>query len=98
MAEYNGWKNYSTWNCALWINNDEQYYHAAVEFMKAYEGKDPYKDFCVDSGLDEQRTPDLIKWVSTKLDYKALNDMMWEHNPEAHKASIWEDYLEGKQA
>lgn len=80
MAEYNGWKNRSTWNCAMWLNNEEPYYNAAVEFMKDYKGKDPYRDFCVDSGLDTQRNPDLIQWISTKLDYKALNAMMWELN------------------
>ena len=23
MATYNGWKNYETWNCALWLDNEE---------------------------------------------------------------------------
>jgi hypothetical protein len=81
MSEYNGWRNYSTWNCALHFGQ-EPYYQAIVEFMKDYKGKEPYKDFCVESGLDEQRNPDLIKWISTKLDYKALNDLMWESAPE----------------
>jgi len=23
MAEYNGWTNYETWQCALWLDNDQ---------------------------------------------------------------------------
>ena len=26
---YNGWKNYETWNVALWVNNDESMYRFA---------------------------------------------------------------------
>ena len=81
MTEYNGWKNYSTWNCALHMGLDP-YYSAAVEFMQDYKGKRPYKDFCADTGLDTQKTPDLIQWASTKLDYRRLNEMMWEFAPE----------------
>jgi hypothetical protein len=79
---YEGWKNRSTWNVSLWINNDEPLYRGAVEFMKDYKGKRPYIDFCRDSGLEHQRTPDKIEWVSGLLDYKALNEMMWELAPE----------------
>jgi hypothetical protein len=25
---YNGWKNYETWNVALWVGNDEHLYRA----------------------------------------------------------------------
>ena len=27
--EYNGWSNYETWQCALWLDNDRDLYHAA---------------------------------------------------------------------
>jgi hypothetical protein len=79
---YEGWKNRSTWNVSLWLNNEEPYYRAAVEFMKDYKGKRPYLDFCIDSGLDTQKTPDGIMWISQLLDYAELNAMMWELAPE----------------
>jgi hypothetical protein len=78
---YNGWKNYSSWNVALWIANDYALYLAVVRFMKDYTGDNPYKDFIISRGMESSKTGDLIKWISTKLDYKALNDMMWEYSP-----------------
>lgn len=80
MSEYEGWKNYATWNVSLWLNNEYNIYTAAVEFMKDYKGRHPYKDFIVDCGLDAQRTPDKIKWAGKDLDYTALNQMMRELN------------------
>lgn len=78
MSDYNGWKNRQTWNCALWLENTESIYKNAQEFMADYKGKRPYIDFMRDCGLDEQRTGDNIKWCSDELDYKALNQVMWE--------------------
>ncbi len=78
MTQYEGWKNYATWNVSLWINNEYGIYLGAVEFMKDYKGKHPYKDFITDCGLDGQRTPDRIAWSGKELDYKELNEMMWE--------------------
>ena len=83
---YSGWKNYSSWNVALWIGNDYPLYLAVVKFMKTYKGNDPYMEFMKSQGLVFEKTPDLIKWVSTKLDYKALNDMMWEFSPVGTRA------------
>ena len=80
--EYNGWKNYASWNVMLWIDNDYFTYTAAVAFMADYKGKRPYIDFCQESGLDTQKTPDRINWISAKLDYDALNSAMWELAPE----------------
>ena len=80
--EYSGWKNYASWNVMLWIDNDYSTYQAAVSFMQDYKGKRPYIDFCRDSGLDTQKTPDRINWISAKLDYEALNSAMWELAPE----------------
>ena len=29
--EYNGWSDWTTWNCALWINNEQGLYECAKE-------------------------------------------------------------------
>lgn len=78
MTEYNGWKNRSTWNVALWIGNDEPLYRSAVKFMANYKGKSPYKSFIKHEDLENWHTPDNIKWISHLLDYNRLNEMMWE--------------------
>lgn len=77
---YNGWKNRQTWNVSLWINNDEPLYRAAVDYMKTkgHKSRAPYKNFIVHEGLDGARTPDNIAWLGTRLDYRALNEMMKE--------------------
>ena len=28
---YNGWADWTTWNCALWINNEQSIYNVAAE-------------------------------------------------------------------
>ena len=84
---YEGWTNRATWNVALWIANDEPLYRAAVAFMaKAYKGKQPYKAFVRDMGMEQGQTPDRIKWMSAQLDYSELNDMMREFSPEGQRA------------
>ena len=77
---YNGWKNRQTWNVALWINNDEPLYRAAVDYMKesGHKSRAPYAGFIKHEGLDVSRTPDNIAWLGTRLDYRALNEMMQE--------------------
>lgn len=75
---YNGWKNRQTWNVALWLNNDEPIYREAVDYMKQYKGSQPYKHFIQDMLMGNKTTGDGIKWLSTRLDYKALNEMMEE--------------------
>lgn len=83
---YNGWKNRSTWNVTLWINNEEYLYKAAVEYVKEHKtnkrtGKPSsklYSNFIRYMGMQDDKTPDNIKYISTLLDYPALNEMMRE--------------------
>ena len=76
--EYNGWKNRQTWNVMLWLGNDEFLYGLAVKFMQTYKGKCPYAHFIRSIGYENERTPDNIKWLSARLDYKELNEAMVE--------------------
>lgn len=81
MNEYNGWKNRQTWNVALWIGNDYSLYQSACEYMRTprMDGKQrTYKGFIKNAGLWQDRTPDNVAWISTRLDYAALNEMMRE--------------------
>lgn len=81
MATYNGWKNRSTWNVALWINNDEPLYRTAINYCKERQSKNlkiTYIGFIKYAGLSRERTPDGILYDGQQLDYKALNEMMDE--------------------
>jgi hypothetical protein len=74
---YEGWKNYDTWNVALWINNDESLYRKAVDFMKDNPDREnPYIGFLLGNYMTHLVTPDSVDWISDDLDFDALNDMM----------------------
>ena len=78
-TDYNGWKNRQTWNCALWIGNDEPLYRAAVDFVKkAKRKRGVYSRFIRALGMESERTPDNIAWLGSKLAYRDLDDMMME--------------------
>ncbi len=79
MSEtYNGWKNRQTWNVALWIGNEEGMYRAAVDFARSCKHRNVYARFIRMLGLENERTDDGIKWLGSRLDYRALNEMMRE--------------------
>ena len=75
---YEGWRNYDTWNCALWVNNDYTLYLSARLFMSVYKGVKPYRDWVKTAGLQGMATKDGCKWDSDKLSYAELNNMMKE--------------------
>lgn len=70
--KYNGWKNYETWNVALWIGNDEFLYNLArrrtyKQFLEIIETAD---------GEIRFQTPDGVAWNDSGLDLSALNEML----------------------
>ena len=76
---YEGWKNYETWNVSLWINNTENLYRGAVEFMQEVNPKsDPYRGFVISCGLNAQVTPDGVPYITKRLDFDELDAMMRE--------------------
>jgi hypothetical protein len=75
---YNGWKNYATWNVALWMNNDEGLYRDARAFMRRHgDDRSPYESYIEQAGLSK-KTPDGVAWDAETLDIPALNSMMRE--------------------
>ena len=54
--KYNGWSDWTTWNVALWINNDECYYNIAKDckdyFDFLYEMQAMIGSFATPDGAD----------------------------------------------
>jgi hypothetical protein len=67
---YNGWKNYQTWNVALWFGNDEGLYLAVKEYPKRFN-KDTVRDFVTE--LLPDGTPDLKDTPKWKSPYAGVN-------------------------
>ena len=67
--EYNGWSDWTTWNCALWIGNDEGLYNMARNCVD-------YIDF-INNVIDFlPKTPDGAIW--DEADVFEMNEMMAE--------------------
>lgn len=82
--ECNGWKNRATWNVSLWVNNDESLYLSAVEYVKRcrLRGKKPrWGQFVISAGILGEKTPDGFSYSGTRLDKKALSEMLDELAP-----------------
>ena len=76
-TEYNGWKNRSTWNVALWLGNDEGYYNAARSLAqrKPRLGAVGAKAFVMHT-LGWDRTPDGDRLGS--VDWQAIAECIRE--------------------
>ena len=84
--EYNGWTNYETWNCALWLNNDSgSYYYwteQAEEAVKNAIESGPRYDFM--SVRDEAATS-LADMLKTEIEEGIPQEM--------ENASMYADML-----
>ena len=61
--KYNGWNDWTTWNVALWINNDQCYYNIAKECRD-------YMDFLFEmhSMIGSFATPDGADWGEANIE------------------------------
>ena len=71
--KYNGWNDWTTWNVALWIRNDECYYNIAKDC------KD-YMDFLFEmqSMIGSFATPDGADWGEANIE--EMNEVIEECN------------------
>ena len=65
---YNGWADYTTWNCALWIGGDEGLYNMAKDHRTYGEFVETMQEF----GM--QKTPDGATW--DEADFDEMQEMM----------------------
>ena len=69
-TDYNGWTDYTTWNCALWIRNEYPYYQIAAECTD-------YIDFLNEMQLiGSHATPDGADWGEADID--EMNEVIQE--------------------
>ena len=74
--KYQGWKNYYTWNVALYIDNDYVIYKLACDFMRTYTGRSPYIDFVKIYGFE--KTGDGVSYKNNKISRREMNQFMNE--------------------
>ena len=67
--EYNGWSDWTTWNCALWIGNDQGLYNEAKYSVDYIDFINTVMEFL-------PTTPDGAKW--DEADVFEMNEMMAE--------------------
>ena len=69
--KYNGWHDWTTWNVALWIRNDQTYYNIATEC------KD-YMDFLYEMQymIGSFATPDGADWGEANIE--EMNELVKE--------------------
>lgn len=76
-TNYNGWKNYETWNVSLWVNNDEGLYNIARPCKDYSEFTDKLKAMGEVKTLDGVRYGDCMYGYGV-LDVDALDELIRE--------------------
>ena len=85
--EYNGWTNYETWNCKLWIDNEEGSYHYWRE-----QADECYRQAKGDASDDE--TAEEVSLTATDSLAQSLQDYFGEQQSELVGVSgMWADLL-----
>ena len=67
---YNGWKNWATWNVALWLGNDEALYKLARRHVRYADLVDQLE------AMETFRTPDGASYSDPALDTYALDEWL----------------------
>ncbi|MCK9597885.1 MAG: hypothetical protein M0R06_02520 [Sphaerochaeta sp.] len=77
---YNGWTNYETWGCHLWLTNDESTYNHARELVK---GKDVYHASLAIKEYVDENAPDMGASMYSDLLNAAISSINFREVAEA---------------
>lgn len=69
---YNGYKNYETWNIALWIQNDEGLYN----IIRAFKIKSFKKLLMSLEIIGINKTPDNISFSDKKISHREIAEIL----------------------
>jgi len=86
-TDYNGWKNYETWNVNLWIQNDEGLYgfvRDGLESLLEQSDNDwenvsltDLKELVRDA-FGANKTPDGVSLMDSEIDWREISDALLE--------------------
>ncbi len=109
---YQGWTNYETWNCALWLDNDqgsqEYWQEAARACYHEAEKDDTFTrkenaKFALASRLKEQHEEAAEEWMSDQASFFAdilnagLSSVNWHEIAEHYMSEVEEETEEEKE-
>ena len=79
-TDFNGWKNWATWNVSLYINNEERMYRVALAYVEqarrfgqriSYDALIPALEYRFG-----QMTPDGARWMDPTIDTEKLDEVL----------------------
>ena len=99
---YNGWTNYETWLCNLWLDGleFEDFIHDLSDDL---EDKDAVLDWCADyleqlvEDLIEDATPNGVSGFITDLINSAFREIDFRDIAEHYVDDIWDDIVTYRQ-
>ena len=76
--EYNGWKNYETWNVVLWMSSDYPTYQASIGYKTYPQPFLSFRDDLSKGMLKCTTTGDGVSLWDRKLDIESIDEFMRE--------------------
>ena len=74
FSDYNGYRNYETWNASLYITKDNNLCNQAKRLVQS--GISDYDQFIKGLGLADKKTPDGVAWSSPKIDRGEMKEVL----------------------